>query len=227
MNKKSWLVYMPQRTIILFIVLNILAMCTYPGGIFHDHSTSGYSFFNNFLSDLGRFISWSGHHNFYSNLFFNSSMMIAGFIMSLFFIHIRTIFNIEKNNLLYWVTMIGTITGIAGGYSMIGVGLTPADLYLDQHIIFAHWLFRFFLIAAICYAVVIFKTDFIDNKYIIGYFVFAILILTYIIVSEFGPSPKENMSALIFQVVAQKGILFCFLITVYFQTKGLALILDK
>jgi len=226
MSKKNWLVYIPQRTIILFIILNVLAMCTYPGGIFHDHSTLGYSFFNNFLSDLGRYMTYDGtQQNFYSNLLFNSSMMITGLILSLFFIHIRTIFNI-RNGLLYWLSIIGTITGIAGGYSMIGIALTPADLYLDQHIIFAHWLFRFFLISGICYSIIIFKTDLIDNKYAMGYFIFTILILLYIIVSEFGPSPKENMSTLILQVVAQKMILFCFLAAIYLQTKGLALILN-
>mgnify|MGYP001159521129 CR=1 FL=1 len=226
MNKKSWLVYIPQRSIILFIILNILAMFSYPGGTLHDPSTFGYSFTNNFISDLGRFISFNGSQNFYSNLFFNSSMMITGFILSLFFIHIRTIFNIE-NSMLYWLSMIGTIAGIAGGYSMIGVGLTPADLYLDQHVIFAHWLFRFFLISAICYTIIIFKTDLIDNKYAIGYCIFAMLILSYIIISELGPSPKENMSTLMLQVVSQKAILFSFLITIYMQTKGLQSIIDE
>ena len=54
----------------IFILLNILAMLTYPGTTLHDKSSIGYSFTNNFLSDLGRFISWSGEQNFYSNLFF-------------------------------------------------------------------------------------------------------------------------------------------------------------
>ena len=152
-------------------------------------------------------------------------MMITGLILSLFFIHIRTIFNI-KDGLLYWLSIIGTIEGIAGGYSMVGLGLTPSDLYLDQHIVFAHWLFRFFLISATCYTIIIFKTNLIDNKYAIGYCIFAVLILAYIIISEFGPSPRENMSALILQVVAQKIILFCFLITIYMQTKGLASIIE-
>ena len=66
MNKKLWLIKAPQFAIIGFLIFNILAMLTYPGGTLHDSSTVGYSFFNNFLSDLGRFISWDGSHNFYS-----------------------------------------------------------------------------------------------------------------------------------------------------------------
>ena len=225
MNKKLWLVKMPQLTIIGFVLLNILAMLAYSGGTLHNTEIIGYSFFNNFLSDLGRFISWNGNHNFYSNLFFNSSMIITGIILSIFFINLRTIFNLYKG-FLYWLAIIGTIAGIAGGYSMVGVGLTPSDLYFTEHLVFAHWLFRFFFIAAICYTIIILKTDLIDNKYVLGFLIFAILIFSYIIFSEFGPDAKENISALMMQVTAQKSILLCFLIAIYINTKGLESILD-
>jgi len=70
MNQKLWLIKAPQSAIVIFLILNMLAMLTYPGGILHDSSTIGYSFFNNFLSDLGRYLSWSGEHNFYSRIIF-------------------------------------------------------------------------------------------------------------------------------------------------------------
>ena len=243
MNKKLWLVQMPQLTIIGFVLLNILAMFIYPGGTLHNAETVGYSFFNNFLSDLGRFLSWSANadiiemnglkyipipiirHNFFSSLLFNSSMMITGIVLSMFFINLRTIFNLRRG-FLYWLSIIGTITGIAGGYSMVGVGLTPSDLYFPEHLVFAHWLFRFFFIAGTCYTIIILKTDLIDNKYVLGFLIFAILIFSYIIFSEFGPDAKENISALMMQVAAQKSILLCFLIAIYINTKGLESVLD-
>ena len=226
MNKNLWLIRAPQFAIIGFIFFNILAMLTYPGGTLHDSSTIGYSFFNNFLSDLGRFITWNGSHNFYSQLFFNSVMIITGIIFSLYFIALQSIFNLT-NGLLYWLSIIGTIAGIAGGYSMVGIGLTPADLYFPSHLLFAHWLFRFFFIAAACYTIIIFKTDFIDNKYVSGFFIFAILILSYIIFSEFGPNAKLNTFTLMMQVAAQKLILLCFLIAIYINTKGLESIINE
>ena len=128
MNRKNWLVYFPQYTIIFFIIFHILAVLSYPGGTIHNNSTSGYSFITNFLSDLGRFISWNGNHNFYSNLFFNTSMMITGFVFSIFFIHIIYIFNI-KNVLINWISIIGTICGIAGGDRLIWVCFPPTCLY--------------------------------------------------------------------------------------------------
>ena len=226
MNKKWWLVTAPQLAIIGFVIFNLLAMLTYPGGTLHNRTTTGYSFFYNFLSDLGRFNSWNDLPNFYANLFFNSTMIITGIIFALYFINMRKIFNLQSG-FLYWISIIGTITGIAGGISMVGVGLTPSDLYFPSHLAFAHWLFRFFFIAAVCYTIIILKTDLIANQYAIGFFVFAILIFAYILFSEFGPDAKQTISALIMQVTAQKSILFCFLIAIYIQTKGLALILDE
>ena len=226
MNKKNWLINIPQSGIIVFILLNILAMITYSGTTLHNNLSAGYSFTNNFLSDLGRYMTYNGGNNFFPCLFFNSAMLIAGTVIIIFFWNIETIFN-RHSGIFYWITMIGTSAGIAGGYSMIGVALTPADLYLDSHILCAHWLFRFFVIAAVCYTIIIFKSELIANKYAIGYCVFACLILLYILVSELGPDPREQMFALQFQVIAQKSILLCFLATIYFQTKGLEPIIDK
>ena len=105
MNKKLWLIQAPQIAIIGFIFLNILAMLTYPGGILHDTSTIGYSFFNNFLSDLGRFISWGGSHNFYSQLFFNSAMIMAGFIFSVSKL-IHLLFNVVDNDIIKFIQVL-------------------------------------------------------------------------------------------------------------------------
>ena len=226
MNNRLWLITAPQIAIIIFIIFNIIAMLTYPGGILHDHSTIGYSFFNNFLSDLGRYISWNESHNFFSQLFFNSSMIMAGFIFSFYFWNLRYVFNLHSG-VLYWFSIIGTFAGVFGGISMAGVGLTPSDLYFSAHLEFAHWLFRFFFIASLFYTIIILNTDLIENKYVAGFFIFVILILSYILFSELGPDARENIMTLRMQVVAQKSILFCFIIAVYIQTQGLKLIIDK
>ena len=55
MKSKNWLIDMPRISIMLFIFLNILAMITYSGTTLKDPSSIGYSFTNNFLSDLGRY----------------------------------------------------------------------------------------------------------------------------------------------------------------------------
>ena len=67
----------------------------------------------------------------------------------------------------------------------------------------------------------------IENKYVSGFFLFAILILSYILFSEFGPNARESIATLRMQVVAQKSILLCFILAVYIQTKGLHILLDE
>ena len=44
---------------ILFLVSTAVAMLFFPGGTILDHNTKGYSFFNNFFSELGR---WRTHN---------------------------------------------------------------------------------------------------------------------------------------------------------------------
>ena len=108
-----------------------------------------------------------------------------------------------------------------GGIALVGVGLTPADLYLDFHIFCATWLFRLFFGASLCYSWVIFRHSIFDNKYASGYLVFTFSILLYILVSELGPDPKINQFALTLQVISQKMILLIFMASIYIQTLGL------
>ena len=207
-EKNLWLIVFPKMFFGLFICLNIISMLSYSGGTYLDNMNPGYSFTHNFLSDLGRTISFSGEVNFLSAQLFNMSLILGGGVFTLFYLHVRMVF---QENLF----------GVLGGLSLAGVGLTPANLYLDLHIICSTWLFRCFFGASLCYSWVIFRHSNFENKYALGYIVFTFSILLYILVSELGPNPKVSQFALILQVVSQKVILLIFLGAVYIQTLGL------
>ena len=200
------------------VVLNIASMLLYPGSTYRDHLTIGYSFTENFLSDLGRTLTFSGEINFLSSQLFNMSLVLAGGVFALFYLHVRKVFNLDKQKIL---AFIGSLFGILGGISLAGVGLTPADLYLDLHIICANWLFRFMFVASFFYTIVIFRHPTFENKYAGGYLVFSITILLYILISELGPGPKVSHFALVLQVVSQKIILLILMVAIYIQTLGL------
>jgi hypothetical membrane protein len=217
-GKNLWVITFPRLVLWLFIILNIAAMLLYPGSTYRDNLTTGYSFTENFLSDLGRTLTFSGEINFASAQLFNMSLILAGAVFTLFYLHVRKVFN-KKN--LRALAFIGSFFGILGGLSLAGVGLTPADLYLDLHIICANWLFRFMCIASLFYTVVIFRHSTLKNKYAAGYMVFTISILLYILISELGPDPKISHFALVLQVVSQKTILLILMVAIYIQTLGL------
>jgi len=213
-----WLIILPKMVLGLFIVFNVFAMFFYPGSTYLNNLSSGYSFTQNFLSDLGRTLTFSRKVNFLSSQLFNMSLILAGGIFSMFYMYVRKVFNIENQRTL---AFIGSFFGILGGLSLIGVGLTPADLYLEIHIVCATWLFRFFFVASLCYSIVIFKHTQFENKFAAGYLVFTLSILLYILVSELGPDPKISQFALVFQVVSQKIILLILMAAIYIQTLGL------
>jgi len=222
-NFSLWLIELPRLALGVFIILNIIAILSYPGGTYIDHTTIGYSFMRNFLSDLGRTLSFSEEVNFLSAQLFNMSLILSGLIFVGFYLHVRKVF--YANN-IRTLAFIGSFFGVLGGFSLAGVGLTPADIYLDLHIICANWLFRFFFVASLCYSVVIFRHYKFENKYAMGYLIFTFSILLYIIIVELGPDPKINQLALSIQVISQKLILFIFMAAIYIQTIGLKKLSD-
>ena len=217
-NQHILLIDLPRICLVLFVLLQIISMMTYSGGTLFNPDSSGYSFSKNFLSDLGRYQSWSLENNFIACQLFNMSILIAGGVFTVFYTRVHTIFVLYK---YYRIALLGSLFGVLGSISLAAVGLTPADLYPQLHDFSAKWLFRSFFIASICYSLVIFKTSIFKNKYATGYIVFAISILVYILISELGPNPFKSDLALTIQVISQKIILIILFASVYLQTKGL------
>ena len=120
-----------------------------------------------------------------------------------------------------------TLFGVLGGLCFIGVAFTPADILLDPHIFFAHGIFRCLLIASILYTILIFKTEGFNNTYGYGFLVFGLMVFSYVIISELGPDPRSNPSALVLQAVSQKIIAFWLLLSIYFYSIGLGKYLYK
>jgi len=208
-----------------------MAMYLYPGGVYHmvaetggslcpgescvdtKHHMEGYSFFKNFLSDLGRTISHGGHNNFHSSLLFNMALTFAGITYILFYFYLGRFLKGDK------IAALGSFCGISGAICFIGVAFTPADLFLPPHITFNLWIFRFFLVATFCYSWIIYKSKRIDNKYLIGNAIFIVSLIFYILVLTFGPTPRDP-GGLEFQAVSQKFIMFNFLASIVIQTMG-------
>jgi hypothetical protein len=62
--------------IALAVVLTGAAMVVYPGGTMRNPGTNGYSFFQNFLSDLGARVAWGGRQNRASAVLFGAGFAI-------------------------------------------------------------------------------------------------------------------------------------------------------
>ena len=231
MENKLWIVDVPKYSLIIFIVLNIIAMFLYPGSNLHNHhligtdgSQVGYSFFNNFFSDLGRLKLYSDESNLLSCILFNSSLCIVGICFIMLFYKIRNVF-IEYKTL----SLFASLFGILSGLSYIGVAFTPADLFLDSHdrpwlhIFFAHRIFEFLSISSILCAVLIVKTENFNNKYAYGFIMNGIMVGMYVLLSQYiFEDPSENSDYLRPHVIAQKMVAFWILISIYLYSLGLS-----
>jgi hypothetical membrane protein len=200
------------------VSFNLIAILFYPGSTYLNHETTKYSFTNNFLSDLGRTVTHKGIPNFYSAFFFNITMFLCGLIFSFFYAILPIYFT--ENSVLFKGAILSSILGVLSSLSFSLVGLTPADLYLKEHIFFADKIFHLAFPSSLIYSIIIINSKKILSKYGFGYLIFAMSILVYILVLELGPSPQSDFG-LLFQATSQKIIAICFVIATWLFAKGI------
>jgi len=233
MNKisleKLFVINLPRFLMIGFMFCVLMSMYLYKGGVYHmisadgipmcpgnsciddGHWTEGYLFFKNFLSDLGRTKTHSGQLNFHSSLLFNMALTLGGITYILFYIFLKDLF---PNKIL---AKLGSLLGICGAVSFIGVAFTPADEFIVPHIMANESIFRFFFLSTIIYSWLMYKSDLIDNKYLIGNIIFIVSLFAYILILSYGPKPYEP-GGLEFQAVSQKFIMLNFFLSIITQT---------
>ena len=214
----AMLVTIPRIAALLFILLQLLGMKVYPGGTMYDASSQGYSFSKNFFSDMGAYAARNGDPNYFSMILFSMSLTIVGItFISYYLLLPRLLGNDRINYILAWT---GTLFAIGGSVCMIGTGFTPSDVVFAPHVFFANNIFHCFLVTALLYTIVIFRSDGLRKRYAIGYAMFFLSIFIYVMILQYGPSANSGESALIFQVLSQKVIVIVFCFSVVHQTFG-------
>jgi len=219
LNKNYILVLLPRIVLVIFVLLQITGMIFYPGGTIHNPDTIGYSFTENFFSDMGAYAARNSAPNYLSMILFSVSLTIVGITFFFYYLVLPQILGNTK--LDYILASIGTVFAFGGSICLIGTGITPTDLVFNAHVFFANNIFHCFLITSLFYTIVIFRSQLLEKKYAIGYGIFFISIFIYVGVLQFGPSVNTGQEALIFQVVAQKMIVLVFCFTIFHQTFGL------
>ncbi len=200
----------------IFVLLTVIAMFLYPGGLYTGELTTHYDFFHNFFSDLGRITVEDGRSNIVSAILFFFALSIAGIGLIFFFIAFRQFFRSERTGNI--LSLIGTITGIASGLCFVGVACAPYDLVLDIHYQFVIWAFRMFFVTVSIYAYVIFRQNDYPRVYGWIFAAFAIFLAAYIGLLEFGPE-ASTPSGLVIQATGQKIIVYVSIISAMAQSR--------
>lgn len=207
-----------------FVVLTALAMLFYQGGTFDYPTAQGYSFFTNFLSELGMTAGHAGQKNTLSMVLFIVALAGAGLGLIVFFIGFtRFFYHGLKGKVL---SIAGTCFGVIAGSGFIGIALVPVNLYPLVHRGFVIWTFYVFPVAVLIYAAAIFREPDYPKKYAWVFVIFGILLISYIFLMIFthGNSLEQELIA---EVTGQKIIAYSAIITILLQSVGAEKIIKK
>lgn len=140
----------------VYVILIFLAMAFYPGGTPTNPNTHGYTFWENYLSDLGRVESFSGKNNIVSMILFTIALTFWGISLIPFFLALRSLF--VESKLERILSTIGSILGVIAAICLIGIAYTPADILGLLHIIFVYIGYSSLLYLGVIYSITLFKS---------------------------------------------------------------------
>ena len=201
----------------VFILLTFIAMLFYPGGSYSDPATTGYSFFENFFSELGLARTHLGGPKIVSLVLFVSAMVLVGIGLILFFIAFPRRFRRTRTGRL--LGMIGSAFGFLSALAFIAVAVFPADVNLPAHTTAVMWAFRLFPAAVMCYIIVVFTERGMCSPWGWALVAFLLLLVVYLLLLERGPGIGEY-AGMVIQAVGQKIIVYASIFSVMLQSWG-------
>ena len=201
--------------ILLFVILNFISMLVYPGGTIIEPDTKGYSFFYNFLSNLGEWTAKNGEDNTVSAYLFNSSMLILALSYFLFYVtFLRIQLKFNRNKILNFLSFSTILISLI---SFVLVAVFSADnSTFDIHVFFVKVAFRLLLIHCFIQLFIVYKSK-LSKIMLVSASLFCIILLFFIIVMEYGPNPFFDNQSLFIQVFSQKMIVISILIYFFVQ----------
>jgi hypothetical membrane protein len=201
----------------MFVILTLVAMLTYTGGWVDNHAARGYSFTQNFLSNLGMLTALSGRPNWASATLFFIALAGTGACLVIFFVIFPRLF--QHRRLQKLLSLLGSIVGVLAGLSFMGIAFAPADVARAAHIQFVMWAFRLFPLAVLLYLPVMFIDQQYPKLYAWVFAVFCLLLIGYFLLLTNGPS-LASPQGLVIQVVGQKVIAYASIVSIFIQSLG-------
>jgi len=220
MNRKNWKFWAFIFNIvgsIQFIILTIVAMLFYTGGTYVNAATTGYLFWYNYFSDLGRFIAHSGDPNLISFIIFTFTMSFWGLSQIPFYIAFLTFFMNSKRTKNLGI--IGSLFGILTGTFFVGIAYTPSDILNFLHNLFALLGFSSVYLSISLYAIVLFQHENYPKLYSITLVITEIILVIYYLLIFFIPKNDPSIE-LFFYVTGQKLNIYTLLICGIIQGYG-------
>jgi len=213
---------------ILFFVLTAIAMLLYPGGTLINPHSHGYSFFSNFLSDLGRITTPSGQSNLASMVLFTIALSMGALGIALFFLAFTQLFTTSVIALR--LSRLGAGCGLVASICFLGVAGVPLDLNEWMHNFFLDTAFVSFLAAFLLIFLAVLLKPGLPRRFVGVLAAFAIVLMGYTILLVylllFGPAAGTPTWEII-QATGQKVIVSASILTALIQALNVPPLLQK
>ncbi len=219
MNAANALIY----SIITFVVLTTIAMLCYPGGNFFDHSSIGYSFWENFYSDLGRYKTFSGGNKNISTFFFVIAVFQMSWYITYFFkAFISKVSKIDKH---YSIQKLVRRSAYAYGVLLACTAITPYDRLLLGHALVANFSFVAMTFVAFGTAFLTYKIGFPKSySFVFGLLGMLLVVYIYLLFTVRSLVPNANPY---FHPTAQKIMVVCIISALVYLASGYKKFEDK
>lgn len=218
-----WVVTIPRTLPVLFLGCVFVSIQFYPGGNLLDRDQPGFDLTRNFLSELGGYESQSGQKNFLSAFFFNSSVFIFG-LLGITFLFVPRLFSSDK--VTYLLAVFGAVIMVPGIILFALVGLTPHDLYRDEHIFVAVNAFRCIVPSTLLLLLAMHRES-IPFQYLLVGWVFLAVNICYVIFQAGFEDPTSGLVSLTVSAIFQKVIILLAMINMISLSKAFEYLVKK
>jgi len=199
-----------------FVILTFAAMVAYPGGAMYWPNSNHYLFFQNFFSDLGMTVTREHRNNSLSLLLFAVGLIsIAISLVAASPVWKRVI---SPSGRGMFFGHVAQVFSLLAGICYAGIALTPWNLVLDTHMFFVQGAFTLLLGFVICLTLMQAQNDW-PVRYIVSNVIYILVLAAYVFVLFRGPN-LLTFRGLVFQVVAQKIIVYISILNLAYQAFG-------
>jgi hypothetical membrane protein len=192
-----------RRAIGVATLLALVAIARYPGGTMLDHSSPGYSFFHNFLSDLGMTVAHGGQPNALGSILFILSLCILVVAVGGCLVGLVRLYSDPPRARAF--ARAAGVVGLLVCASFIGVAVTPENRMLGLHMKFTLFAFRAFPAVSLLLVFASLYSDLFPRRVAVAWALLTVLLATYVGVLTWGPA-LTTPEGLTIQVTAQKVI---------------------
>jgi len=199
-----------------FAVCTGFSMLAYPGGTSRDHSTRGYSVFENFGSDLGRTVALNGEPNRLGAAIFLSGLGILILAVLACLPAFFAVYSISPSQ-RRWARG-AAAAGCLSLLAFLGVALMPVDLFPSLHNLSALFGWLGILVAALLFALVTARDARFSGRLAAGWLGLAVVVSAYLGIDCLGIVPLNSDTNLLILVTAQKLAGVAGLLTLLFET---------